>query len=101
MRRFANSPKEILLLHELEKLLEYATPETFPPLLRALLPTLVHCVGSENNRVAERALQLWQNEHFAALTCAPATLAVLLPAIFPALMKEKHWNKTVNKMRGA
>jgi hypothetical protein len=69
----SNSPKQILLLHELQKLLERAPP---PPadglagVLSAFLPVYVKSVASDNYRVAERALQFWESDAFVTLATA-------------------------------
>lgn len=108
----ANSPKEVLLLHECEKILEYCRADStgssptqdapssqFHRIIDAFLPYIIQCISSYNHRVAERALQLWQNDKFLTL-CSHARTAIL-PALMPCLVnEEKHWNKSVNKMRG-
>jgi serine/threonine-protein phosphatase 2A regulatory subunit B' len=113
--RAANSPKEVLLLHECEKILEFCptdaptpasssgSPSSPPPsaafhrIMAQFLPYLVQCISSYNHRVAERALQLWQNDRFVSL--CQSDRAHILPAILPALLDEKrHWNGSVNKV---
>jgi hypothetical protein len=128
----ANSPKEVLLLHECEKILEYC-PVTGSPLspmagnnngsaaaaaisasagtaainpgsvfhriIIQFLPYLIQCISSYNHRVSARALQLWQNDKFLSL-CA-SERGTILPQLLPCLVnEEKHWNQSVNKMRG-
>ena len=122
----ANSPKEVLMLHEVEKILEYCPVEngaaasssaangaavsssavsaapsssSFHRILLQFLPYLVSCISSYNHRVSERALQIWQNDKF--LSLAASEVATILPVVLPALVaEEKHWNRSVNKMRG-
>lgn len=138
--RAANSPKEVLLLHECEKILEFcptdaqlqqvraasgdatgatsaaaavaasasngspaspaaASSAVFQRIITQFLPYLVQCISSYNHRVSARALQLWQNDRF--LSLCRAERALILPALLPALVnEERHWNASVNKMRG-
>jgi hypothetical protein len=125
----SNSPKEILLLHECSKLLEHASELQFVSLLAPFLAVYTKSVSSDNFRVAERALQYWENPTFVSLATAPVLLFYLFPLLFHlsppliifllarlcfglqstrALVFEKmwgfltgpkHWNATVNKMR--
>lgn len=57
------------------------------------------CASSDNNRVAQRALQLWKNERFARLSSSEEALAVLMPQLVPALWREKHWWATGCRFR--
>jgi hypothetical protein len=57
-----NSGKEVLLLHEVEQLIELALPEDARKLSLAMAPMLARAVGSENSRLAERALALFASE---------------------------------------
>jgi hypothetical protein len=59
----ANTPKEVLLLHELETLLQMATPEDFISLCKPILNRLVMCIGADtdNFRTMQRAMQVLKN----------------------------------------
>lgn len=129
--RSANTPKEILLLHEIEALLDYVKLEHFSEIHEHLLTRLsVTCV-SENHRVAERALKFFVSNSFRALALgispfgSPLSLLdsqqlpsdnsekqqqqqhpyrkATLQFMLSAVYAEgkKHWNGTVNKMRCA
>ena len=53
------SSKEILLLHELDELLPLAPLQMRGRVALACAPMLCRCFGSDNSRVAERALTLF------------------------------------------
>eukprot|EP01034_Spumella_vulgaris_P029535 gene29535-36601_t len=118
-----NTPKQVLLLHELEMLLELTTLEEFSVILQPLMTRLVKCIGSEsdNIRPAQRALQFFKNDKILSLiagksSATPPTSEVesedassalrsqvvdkCLTALLPALYREGHvsWNPSVNKM---
>ena len=92
------SSKEVLLLHELERLLELASPAQRPAVSLAAAPVLARCISSDNSRVAERALTIFASDGArATLTsdfdgCVPLLLGALVRGGVP------HWNATVNKM---
>ena len=92
-----NSAKEVLLLHEMEKLLEFATVDAFAAFAPSFFPYLVTALSSSHHRVSERCLQLWQNDHF--LSLINSQRMALFPQLMPVLLQEKHWNRSVNKMR--
>lgn len=98
--KYSNSAKEVLLIHEIEKLLEFTDAPMMLELHRPLFTIIRNCVVSENARVAQRALQMWQNDLFVSLLSSSSTvLNQALTLFFPALMRQKHWNSSVNKMR--
>jgi serine/threonine protein kinase len=94
----SNTPKEVLLLHEVETLLRRATAADFAAVLPRLLPKLVHCLSLENSRVVERALFMWKDEAFLALVRGQT--ARIVQPVMTALLRggESFWNPTVNKM---
>ena len=100
----ANTPKEVLLLHELEALLclGAAVPAELEPVTPALLERVVRCIGSDadNIRPAQRALQLFRCTAFLDLLRKdlPTALRVLIPPLFRG--GALSWNPTVNKMTG-
>lgn len=95
--RQPNSAKEVLLLHEMERLLEFSSADTFGQFASSFFPYLVSSLSSSHHRVSERCLQLWQNDHFLALIASQRHQ--LFPPLLPVLLQEKHWNRSVNKMR--
>ena len=92
-----NSAKEVLLLHEMEKLLEFTSVDAFAAFAPSFFPYLVTALSSSHHRVSERCLQLWQNDHF--LSLINSQRMALFPQLMPVLLQEKHWNRSVNKMR--
>ena len=97
----ANSPKEALLIHEMEKLLEYSSPETFKSVSTELILRLARCTASLHHIVSERALQVWRSDKFISLVTHDAeTRGTLYQAMLPILLATPSWNKTVNRMRG-
>ena len=95
--RQPNSAKEVLLLHEMERLLEFSSADTFGQFAGSFFPYLVSSLSSSHHRVSERCLQLWQNDHFLALLASQRHQ--LFPPLLPVLLQDKHWNRSVNKMR--
>lgn len=62
------APAKILLfLNELEEVLELTHPPEFGAVVQPLLRVLARCMQSLNVQVAERALQLWNNQYFMSL----------------------------------
>ena len=101
----ANTPKEVLLLHELEALISLgaAAPAELEPVTPALLERVVRCIGSDvdNIRPAQRALQLFKCTAFLDMLRSKnltAALRVLIPPLFRG--GALSWNPTVNKMTG-
>ena len=92
-----NSAKEVLLLHEMERLLEFCSVDAFAAIAASFFPLLVAALSSSHHRVSERCLQLWQNDHF--LSLIQSQRSALFPLLIPVLLQEKHWNGSVNKMR--
>mmetsp|Transcript_54617 Transcript_54617/g.63060 ORF Transcript_54617/g.63060 Transcript_54617/m.63060 type:complete len:1167 (+) Transcript_54617:89-3589(+) len=98
-----NTPKLVLLLHEIDTYIGCLPGElndirgtelvNFPSLLR----TLGSCMASENSRLAQRALPFVKNKIFVKLmeTNLGLSLEVLLPFL---LRKQPSWNPTVKKM---
>ncbi|KAG5176227.1 3-phosphoinositide-dependent protein kinase Serine/threonine protein phosphatase 2A, regulato [Tribonema minus] len=94
----SNTPKEVLLLHELETLLRAARAADFAAVVPRLLPRLTHCLALENSRVVERALFMWRDDAFRALLAPHARVAAA--PLLAALLRggATFWNPTVNKM---
>lgn len=96
-----NTPKEILLLHEVEKLLEISTAEEFSSLLDVVLNRLKISLMHDNVRTIQRALQFFRNEQF--MEHIRPHSAVVIQQLLPALYRKGRlfWNLTVNKMTAA
>lgn len=97
----ACSPKEVLLLHEIETLLERTDDACFVLVRSALVTRLLKCIGSLQARVAQRALQLWENDGFRSKVAAhrEAFVKPVVSAILTAL--PEHWNETVRRFGGS
>lgn len=97
--RAANTPKSVLILHELEQLTELCSDSVcFNREIRDVLtPVLLRGISSDNSRIAQRSLQFFRNDVVRHLYMeredAVRDLLVCL------LRKgQKHWNQTVNRM---
>ena len=97
--RAANTPKSVLILHELEQLTELCSDSVcFNREIRDVLtPVLLRGISSDNSRIAQRSLQFFRNNVVRHLYMerenAVRDLLVCL------LRKgQKHWNQTVNRM---
>ena len=91
-----NSPKEVLLLNEVEEILDVIEPEEFVKIQGVLFGKLAACVGSAHFQVAERALYFWNNEYLMSLVNENAT--AIIPIVFPSLYKNSrgHWNRSIH-----
>lgn len=98
----ANTPKEVLFLHETEALVEKADENELPLFHNALLQRLARAIGTDadNIRPAQRALQMFKSAGFlrALGSNLPASLDCLLPALYRG--GKLSWNVTINKMTG-
>lgn len=93
-----NSPKEVLLLNELDETLEVVEPEEFVKIMVPLFEKLAQCISSPHFQVAERALYFWHNEYLMSLVNENASK--LIPLIFPALYRngKMHWNRSIHTL---
>lgn len=93
-----NSPKEVLLLNEVEEILDVIEPEEFVKIMRPLFTKLSACVSSPHFQVAERALYFWNNEYLMSLVNENA--AAVIPVMFPSLYKnsKSHWNRSIHSL---
>ncbi|CAK9858520.1 unnamed protein product [Sphagnum jensenii] len=91
-----NSQKEVLFLGELEEVLEATQAAEFQRCMVPLFQQFSHCLNSSHFQVAERALFLWNNDHFVSLVAQ--NRHVVLPLIFAALERNtrSHWNQAVH-----
>ncbi|OLL22407.1 Serine/threonine-protein phosphatase 2A regulatory subunit delta isoform [Neolecta irregularis DAH-3] len=86
-----NSPKEVMLLNEIEDIFEVMEPSEF---VKIQVP-LFHQLAKS---VAERALYFWNNEYFCNLVSD--NVNTILPIMFTALYEnsQNHWNRTIHGM---
>lgn len=93
-----NSPKEVLLLNEIEEILDVIEPEEFLKIQAALFGRLAKCISSPHFQVAERALYFFNNEYLMSLVSDNSD--VVLPIMFPALYKfsKAHWNRAIHTL---
>jgi serine/threonine-protein phosphatase 2A regulatory subunit B' len=91
-----NSQKEVLFLGELEEVLEATQAAEFQRCMVPLFQQFSRCLNSSHFQVAERALFLWNNDHFVSLVAQ--NRQVVLPLIFAALERNihSHWNQAVH-----
>ena len=100
----SNTPKEVLLLHEMETLLALASAEQFCLVVPLFLQRVAACIGADtdNFRTMQRALQIFKNAQvLAQFRAAPtAVREALFANMIPALYRggKLSWNPTVNKM---
>ncbi|KAI6216413.1 Serine/threonine-protein phosphatase 2A 56 kDa regulatory subunit gamma isoform isoform X3 [Aphelenchoides fujianensis] len=89
------SPKELLLLNELEEILDTIEPAEFKRVQVPLFHQLARCVSSSHFQVAERALYFFNNEYL--LDLVGQNIEKILPIIYPALGRSSktHWNKNI------
>ncbi|CAM9104545.1 unnamed protein product [Discosporangium mesarthrocarpum] len=94
----SNTPKEVLLLHELSMLLRYVPVEGLGCVSSMVTPKICGSLRLENSRVVERALFLFQDEHFLDLV-KDQSKSMMLPLV-SALLRggQPFWNPTVTKM---
>ena len=95
-----NTPKIVLLLHEVDTFLSLASIEAWQShihVYKSLLFKLTLCMSSDNSRMAERALQFFRNANFCELVWADydESCSILLKAL---VKHELPWNPTVRKM---
>ncbi|KAI9313089.1 phosphatase 2A regulatory B subunit-domain-containing protein [Dichotomocladium elegans] len=90
-----NSPKEVMMLNELEEILDVIDAYEFQRVMVPVFTKLAQCISSSHFQVAERALFFWSNEYIVSLIAE--NIDTIMPIIFPALFKtsKSHWNKTI------
>lgn len=107
--RDGNSPKQVLLLHELEAILALENPRKClsAHILVAVAAKIAECIGSDNSTICERALRFWRNEDVVAFLfegdnrdeVGARVCKLVLPPILQSALS--HWNKTVVRMAAA
>ncbi|XP_059436506.1 serine/threonine protein phosphatase 2A 57 kDa regulatory subunit B' beta isoform-like [Corylus avellana] len=90
--------KEILLIGELEDLVENIDPDQYRKLALPLCSRITKCLNSWNSQVAERALYVWNNEHFVKM--ASAAIEEVFPVVVEGMEKNLkwHWSKSVGQL---
>ncbi|KNC53094.1 AGC protein kinase [Thecamonas trahens ATCC 50062] len=99
--RNANSAKVVLLIHELESLIEALDELGFALVVAPVLAKLSSCIGSLAARIAQRALQLWENDAFRSHVGRHT--ARVVPLVVPLICGPiaEHWNPSVKRMGGS
>jgi Protein phosphatase 2A regulatory B subunit (B56 family). len=103
----ANTPKLVLLLHEIDTylgLLDLHSDTTDPILSDEIIPLVLRlcsCISSDNSRSSERALEFFKNKSFKILV--RIHLRTLMRPLLGALCRvdagmDVPWNPTVRKM---
>jgi hypothetical protein len=105
-----HTSKQVLILHEIDTYLRLMNAESHSwlqkdtnylqkvcAMMQDLYKVLARCMASEHSRIAEQALQFFQNKIFESLVVnnLEMGLQILLPAL---VRKEPSWNPTVRKM---
>lgn len=94
-----NTPKQVLLLHEVDTYLGLLGDEKCCTATwwSTFLAVLKRSITSDHSRVAERALEFFKNKSFKKLISQRLlfTLEILLPAL---VRQQPSWNPTVRKM---
>ncbi|KAH9256389.1 hypothetical protein BASA81_005646 [Batrachochytrium salamandrivorans] len=94
-----NSPKEVLILHELETLLSRCALDKFSDKSRACVCTrLLSCISSQHGMVCQRALLFWQSDHVFMLL---QPMLGQLCDLGLAKASQEHWSVTVKSMASA
>lgn len=93
-----NCQKEVLLIGELEELVENIDPDQYRKLALPLCTQITKCLNSWNTQVAERALYVWNNEHFVKM--ASLEIEEVFPIVVEGVEKNLkwHWSKTVSQL---
>eukprot|EP00050_Salpingoeca_kvevrii_P003373 m.223266 g.223266 ORF g.223266 m.223266 type:complete len:560 (+) comp10822_c3_seq1:1940-3619(+) len=93
-----NSPKEVLLLNEIEEILDVIEPDEFVKIQVPLFKRLTRCISSPHFQVAERALYFFNNDY--VLSFISENSSVVIPIMFPTLYKhsKSHWNRTIHTL---
>jgi hypothetical protein len=94
----SSSSKQVMLLNTMEEILEWSGDAALPA-LPYVLAIVSRCLKSQHFLIVERVLYLWQNEKVgnSGGLLSPVNAAVLLPALYPAILKSAsgHWNGSV------
>ncbi|KAL5561247.1 hypothetical protein UlMin_030994 [Ulmus minor] len=93
-----NCQKEVLLIGELEELVENLDTDQYRKLALPLCTQITRCVNSWSSQVAERALYVWNNEHFVKM--ATMEIEEVFPTVVEGMEKniKWHWSKSVRQL---
>ena len=96
--RTANSPKVILLLHQLETLIETLDELGFARIVKPLFAKLASALSSLYAMIAQRALQMWENDAFCSHIAnhAASAIAHFVPILAGPIAE--HWNPSVKRL---
>jgi hypothetical protein len=101
----ANTPKEVLLLHEVDTLLRLCGPADFCLLLPGLTELLSRVLAHDNAVPMQRALEFFRNDAFVTLcrNLSSEDKVQLASTLLRPLYRggQLHWSPTVNKMTAA
>lgn len=94
---FANSNKEIIFLQELPEVLEFCDLSRVNSHIPKLFKRVIKCISGSNLQVADRAMCLFENEHFLEIIRShkQTTFSMLVPII--SKLSENHWNKMIQE----
>jgi len=94
----SNTPKEVLLIHEIAEILKVLDPEDAQVCMPQLQRHILRLLTSQNGQTLQSVLQLWKDERVSKLLANFADS--LIPGMLPLLVRdgEVFWNPTVNKM---
>ncbi|CAE7567869.1 Arsb [Symbiodinium sp. CCMP2456] len=94
----SNTPKEVLLIHEIAEILKVLDPEDAAVCMPQLQRHILRLLTSQNGQTLQSVLQLWKDERVSKLLANFADS--LIPGMLPLLVRdgEVFWNPTVNKM---
>ena len=94
----ANTPKELLLLFEINKFINFID---LKKIKNKFFAKLLECLDSENAQIVQSCLTFWKSPP----SNFPSTIVPFLPEFMEPLVMilfrgsgEPHWNPTVNKM---
>jgi serine/threonine protein kinase len=94
----SNTAKELLLLFEMNKFINYCD---IRPIRQKLVKRLYDCISSENAQIVQSALMFWKSPPSDFPIKIRPYLAEYMENLLLALFRgsgEPHWNPTVNKM---
>ncbi|EXB24035.1 Serine/threonine protein phosphatase 2A 57 kDa regulatory subunit B' alpha isoform [Morus notabilis] len=93
-----NCQKEVLLIGELEELVEIIDTDQYRKLALPLCTQITRCFNSWNAQVAERALYVWNNEHFVKM--ASMAMEEVFPIVVEGMERNLkwHWSKSVRQL---
>lgn len=94
----SNTPKEVLLIHEIAEVLKFIDAASFEHVLPSLLRHMIRLIGSHNAQPIQSTLQFWKDDRVANLLGSASSK--IIPALLPVLLRggEPFWNPTVNRM---